>query len=48
MFARSLNEVRRMTEGWRLGCNHHRPRRALGGLPPVPFAMATVTSNLYF
>jgi putative transposase len=36
----SLSEVRRMTEDWRYRYNHHRPHRALGGLPPVPFAMA--------
>jgi putative transposase len=36
----SLNEVRRMTEDWRHRYNHERPHRALGGLPPVPYAMA--------
>jgi putative transposase len=36
----SLSEVRCMTEDWRYRYNHHRPHRALGGLPPVPFAMA--------
>jgi putative transposase len=36
----SLNEVRRMTEDWRHRYNHKRPHRALGGLPPVPYAMA--------
>jgi putative transposase len=35
----SLNEVRRMTEDWRHRYNHQRPHRALGDLPPVPFAM---------
>ena len=36
----SLNEVRRMTEDWRHRYNHQRPHRALGGFPPVPYAMA--------
>lgn len=36
----SLNEVRRMTEDWRHRYNHERPHRALGGLSPVPYAMA--------
>lgn len=36
----SLNEVRRMTEDWRHRYNHHRPHRALGGLPPIRYAMA--------
>lgn len=36
----SLSEVRRMTEDWRRRYNHPRPHRALGGLPPVPYAMA--------
>src|SRR5690606_4458702 len=36
----SLSEVRRMTEDWRRRYNHQRPHRALGGLPPVPYAMA--------
>jgi len=36
----SLSEVRRMTEDWRYRYNHHRHHRALGGLPPLPFAMA--------
>jgi putative transposase len=36
----SLHEVRRMTEDWRHRYNHERPHRALGGLPPVPYAMA--------
>lgn len=35
-----LNQVRRMTEDWRARYNHHRPHRALGGIPPVPYAMA--------
>ncbi len=36
----SLAEVRRMTEDWRHRYNHHRPHSALGGLPPVRYAMA--------
>ncbi len=36
----SLDEVRRMTEDWRHRYNHHRPHRALGGLPPIRYAMA--------
>lgn len=36
----NIAEVRRMTEDWRYRYNHHRPHRALGGLPPVLFAMA--------
>lgn len=35
----SLNEVRRMAEDWRHRYNHHRPHRALGGLPPIRYAM---------
>ncbi len=36
----TLSEVRRMTEDWRQRYNHRRPHRALGGLPPVRYAMA--------
>lgn len=36
----NLNEVRRMAEDWRHRYNHQRPHRALGGLPPVPYALA--------
>ncbi|MBD8879453.1 transposase [Rhodanobacter sp. 7MK24] len=37
----SLHDVRRMTEDWRRHCNHQRPRRALTGLSPVAYAMAS-------
>lgn len=36
----TLHDVRRMTDDWRHRYNHHRPHRALGGLPPVPYALA--------
>ncbi len=41
----SLREVRRMTEDWRHRYNHQRPHRALGGLPPVAYAMASSTTS---
>lgn len=41
----SLHEVRRMTEDWRYRYNHQRPHRALGGLPPVAYAMASSTTS---
>ncbi len=41
----SLPEVRRMTEDWRHGYNHHRPHRALAGLSPVAFAQAQSPST---
>ena len=37
----TLHEVRRMTEDWRDRYNHPRPHRALGGLSPVRYAMAS-------
>ena len=37
----TLHEVRRMTEDWRHRYNHQRPHRALGGLSPVRYAMAS-------
>jgi putative transposase len=37
----TLEEVRRMTEDWRHRYNHQRPHRALGGLSPVRYAMAS-------
>ncbi len=36
----TLTEVRAMTEDWRQRYNHRRPHHALGGLPPVRYAMA--------
>ena len=44
----SLDEVRRMTEDWRHRYNHHRPHRALGGLPPIRFALAQSPSTSTF
>jgi putative transposase len=44
----SLAEVRRMTEDWRHRYNHHRPHSALGGLPPVRYAMAQSHSTSTF
>lgn len=41
----SLHEVRHMTEDWRYRYNHQRPHRALGGLPPVVYAMASSTTS---
>jgi putative transposase len=41
-----LHEGRRMTEDWRYRYNHQRPHRALGGLSPVAYAMASsITST---
>ncbi|TAM50813.1 MAG: hypothetical protein EPN72_10305 [Nevskiaceae bacterium] len=36
----SLDEVRRTTEDWLHCYNPEHPHRSLGGLPPVPYAMA--------
>ncbi len=44
----SLAEMRRMTEDWRHRYNHHRPHSALGGLPPVRYAMAQSPSTSTF
>lgn len=44
----SLNEVRRMAEDWRYRYNHHRPHRALGGLPPIRYAVAQSTATSTF
>ena len=41
----SLHEVRRMTEDWRHRYNHQRPHRALGGLSPVAYAMASSSTS---
>lgn len=41
----SLHEARRMTEDWRHRYNHQRPHRALGGLSPVAYAMASSTTS---
>ena len=41
----SLHEVRRMIEGWHQRYNHQRPHRALGGLSPVAYAMASPISS---
>lgn len=44
----NLPEVRRMAEDWRYRYNHRRPHRALGGLPPVRYAMAKSHSTSTF
>lgn len=44
----SLDEVRRMAEDWRHRYNHHRPHRSLGGLSPIPYAMAQSPSTSTF
>ncbi len=41
----TLSEVRGMAEDWRHRYNHQRPHRALGGLPPIRYALAQSTST---
>lgn len=40
-----LHEVRRMTEDWRHRYNHQRLHRALGGLSPVAYTMASSATS---